>query len=70
MMTREEFEQQWEKANLPLNAWHLIYLKGISTEYMIRVTEYDFPTTADEVVLYIESTWIARLPLSIISDVV
>ena len=70
MMTKEEFERQWNKANMPLNAFRLIYLKGISAECIIRVTEYDFPTTADEIVLYLESTWIARLPLSIISDVV
>ena len=69
-MTKEEFEQRWEKANMPLNALHLIYLKGLDVEYGIRVTEYDFSTTADEVMLYLKNTWVACLPLSIISDVI
>ena len=70
MITKEEFERQWEKANMPLNALHLIKLKGINAEYGIRVTEYDFSPTGVEVTLYLKNIWVACLPLSIISDVV
>ena len=67
MMTKEKFERQWGKANLPLDAIHLIFLKGISTKYIIRATGYDFSAIANEVMLYLENIWVARLPLSIVS---